>query len=185
MGRYEDILRRNEQLIDNVYEMNEEITDLACENEELSRENEELYIDNEELNDQNAEMKKGIAELHKQTARRRGNRYRQNRVEQPNAYYQQEQPRVYYQQEQNRTVVQNSDGQHRTISLFVSEKTKKNSIFGFLIFFILLLGLGIEPGVALTYDSILDCFLELIFNLYKLCILGGIGFCLRKLWKKF
>jgi hypothetical protein len=29
MSRYDDILKRNEQLIDNVYEMNEEITDLA------------------------------------------------------------------------------------------------------------------------------------------------------------
>ena len=64
MGRYEDILRRNEQLIDNVYEMNEEITDLACENEELTIENEELFADNVEVHEQNTEMKKDIVKFY-------------------------------------------------------------------------------------------------------------------------
>ena len=57
-------------------------------------------------------------------------------------------------------------------------------MFGILIFLILLLGLGIEPGTAITYESLLDCYLELVFNLYNLCILGTIGFILRKIWKK-
>lgn len=175
MGRYEDILKRNEQLIDNVYEMNEEITDLACENEELSKENEELFMDNEELNEQNEEIRKSVADLHKQTARRRGNRRRQSYVEQSEIVYQQEQPQPVQVQ---------SNSNHRTISLYIPEKIKKNTTFGLLIFLILLLGLGIEPGVALNYESILDCFLELVFNLYKICILGTMGFLLRKIWKK-
>ena len=181
MSRYDDILKRNEQLIDNVYEMNEEITDLACENEELTRENEELFIDNEELNEQNAEMKKGIAELHKSSARRTRPRQRQQ-VQCP---YNNETQQVIKTQE-IREVVQQSqyDGKHRTISLFISEKTKKTTMFAILIFLILLLGLGIEPGTAITYESLLDCYLELVFNLYNLCILGTIGFILRKIWKK-
>lgn len=171
MGRYEEILRRNEQLIDNVYEMNEEITDLACENEELTKENEVLSEDNEILNEQNADMKKGIADLHKQTARRVGNR----RYTQP----QQTVP----QQEKTQIVTQGTNN-HNTISLYVSEKTKKKMLFGSLILLIALLALGIEPGVALTYESILDRFLELAFNLYKICILGTMGYLLRRIWRK-
>ena len=53
MSRYDDILKRNEQLIDNVYEMNEEITDLAYENEELTKvmNSFESFIKNETLCD--------------------------------------------------------------------------------------------------------------------------------------
>lgn len=184
MGRYEDILRRNEQLIDNVYEINEEITDLAYENEELTKENEELFVDNEILNEQNIDMKKDIEELHKKIVRRRaGNGHRHESVNQTKVIHQQRQS--YEQPQEQQIVQQHENGSHRTVSLFISEKTKKNMMFSSLVFLILLLGLGIEPGVALTYDSILDCFLELIFNLYKLCILGGMGLILRKIWKKF
>ena len=174
MGRYEEILKRNEQLIDNAYEINEEIADLAYENEELFRENEELFADNEILNEQNVDIRREVEELHKKIVKRRtGNGHRHNNVHQQRQTYEQ------------KIVQQDADSSHRTISIFVSEKTKKNMMFSSLVFLILLLGLGIEPGVALTYDSILDCFLELIFNLYKLCILGGMGLILRKIWKKF
>ena len=184
MSRYDDILKRNEQLIDNVYEMNEEITDLAYENEELTKENEELAVDNEELFEENSSMKKGIAELHKSSARRvRGRSRTQQRV-----YYEESREEVQ-QMENNKkeckcNEVIHNDSQHRVISLFISEKTKKSIMFGVLIFLILLLGLGIEPGTAITYESLLDCYLELVFNLYNLCILGTIGFILRKIWKK-
>ena len=183
MSRYDDILKRNEQLIDNVYEMNEEITDLAYENEELTKENEELSVDNKELFEENASMKKGIAELHKSSARRvRSNRPRTQRV-----YYEPKEEEVkheYNHKECNCNQVVHNDSQHRVVSLFISEKIKKNTMFGILIFLILLLGLGIEPSTAITYESLLDCYLELVFNLYNLCILGAIGFILRKIWKK-
>lgn len=184
MSRYDDILKRNEQLIDNVYEMNEEITDLAYENEELTKENEELSVDNEELFEENASMKKGIAELHKSSARR----FRSNRPRTQKMYYEEPkeevQQNVQHRKDCNCNQVVHNDSQHRVISLFISEKTKKSIMFGILIFLILLLGLGIEPGTAITYESLLDCYLELVFNLYNLCILGTIGFILRKIWKK-
>lgn len=185
MSRYDDILKRNEQLIDNVYEMNEEITELANENEYLTRENDVLYDDNMNLNEHNAELKKGIAELHKSSVKRGGKReYRvQPQYQQP----QYQQPITQSQQPQSQPQLQQMEVEkvHRTaISVFMSEKAKNTSIFCILIFLILLLGLGIEPGVAMTYQSLLDCYLELVFNLYNLCILGTIGFLLRKIWKK-
>ena len=180
MSRYDEILKRNEQLIDNVYEMNEEITELANENECLTRENDILYDDNVNLNEHNAELKKGIAELHKNSVKRGGRReYRVQPQSQPQ-YQQPIQPQSQPQLQQAEV-----EKVHRTaISVFMSEKTKNTSIFCILIFLILLLGLGIEPGVAITYQSLLDCYLELVFNLYNLCILGTIGFLLRKIWKK-
>lgn len=168
MSRYDDILKRNEQLVDNVYEINEEIIDLAYENEELSKENEELFVNNEELIEQNTEMKKGIAELHKSSVRR-------GRPRQKQVYTQQV---MYTEQPQQ-------NGNNCNVSFKISEKTKKVTMFSILVFLVLLLGLGIEPGTAITYESLLDCYLELVFNLYNICILGAIGFILRKIWKKF
>ena len=121
MSRYDDILKRNEQLIDNVYEMNEEITDLAYENEELTKENEELSVDNEELFEENASMKKGIAELHKSSARR----FRSNRPRTQKMYYEEPkeevQQNVQHRKDCNCNQVVHNDSQHRVISLFVSE----------------------------------------------------------------
>lgn len=170
MKKYDDIIKRNEQLIDNVYDMNEEITELAYENEELTKVNEALYENNEDLSAKNSEMQKGIAELHKTSARQG----RVRRVQQPQQIIQEQQPQE-----------QQSNVRHEAVSLFVSEKVKKNTMFTILIFLILLLGLGIKPGTAINYQSLLDCYLELVFNLYNICILGSIGFILRKIWKKF
>ena len=183
MSKYDDILKRNEQLIDNVYDMNEEITELANENELLTLENDELSVYSEALAEQNDEMKKSIAELHRTSSRRGKTRVRNTYVEQPQQVVVEkvvqrvvEQPQQVVQQPQQVTP------QKVFLAFSIPAKTKKNLLFGTLIFLILLLGLGIEPGVALNYESILDCFLDLVFNLYKVCILGGIGFIIRKLW---
>jgi hypothetical protein len=179
---YKDIIKRNEQLIDTMYDMNDEITDLVDENDLLNRENDCLLEDNMILEENNKEMKQGIAELHKQTARGRNRARAYNRQAHLNSN---NQPMPQYQPHQNQyQPTDKNEVPRRSISFFLSDKTKNSCLFGFLIFFILLLGLGIEPGVALNYESILDCYLELVFNLYNVCILGSIGFILRRLWKK-
>ena len=185
---HKDILRRNRELIDNMYDMQDAVMDLADENECLNNENDILYNDNVELCEDNQDMKDSIDELHRRTRhygrytdnRSTGNR--QARVENINVCgveipQEEQKPRCPLE-----PVPEKVD--RRAISFYVSERTKNITMFSILIFLILLLAFGIDPNTAITYENIQNQFIDLFFNLYDMTILGVIGFILRRIWKK-
>lgn len=198
---YRDIIKRNEQLIDNVFDMQDDIVELAGENEMLNEENEVIYKDNINLNNENYEMKDGIEELHRNSRRRYGG-FRTRRMDDNmnnntngnvngnvngnaninnscgfEVQKEEEKPTCPLQPKKEKV-------DRVAFSLYTSERTKNILLFASLIGLILLLGLGITPGMSMNYEVLLDLYLACFFNLFNMSILVTIGFILRQLWKK-
>lgn len=194
---YRDIIKRNEQLIDNVFDMQDDIVELADENEVLNEENEVLYKDNINLNNENSDIKGGIEELHRNSRRKYGG-FRTRRMDDNmnnntnsnvnsntninnscgfEVQKEEEKPTCPLQPKKEKV-------DRVAFSLYTSERTKNILLFASLIGLILLLGLGITPGTAMNYEVLLDLYLGLVFNLNNMAIFVGIGFILKSLWKK-
>ena len=175
--RRKDIFERNDDIIENIIETEELINNVCEENECLNEENETLTRENEFISEHNATLKNGINDLYRSTKRVRGAR-RYATKEYYNEGINMRKVDCPFAEQEDEKINKVSVGFH------IGEQGKINLSFFVIVFSLILLGLGITPGVDITnFEVMTEMWVGFVMNFYNIIILTISALSIRKLWK--